>query len=175
MFYSSALKILILFSQPESWYLLSSFTHFAPTPTQKMILKILGKWKLSDVTSLLLSVQGLSIPCEEQFGFLSHAHTHTHTHTHTHRHTHPTRALLVLVSFLIHSPSSCLLYAPVVSCFSCDCWNLQSLFPPRSFCEAHLGFFAQYLPACIPVSAPRSPTQRSICLFLSLKLICIGV
>lgn len=165
MFYSSSLNILISFSQPESWYLLSSFTHFAPTPTQKMILRVLGKWKLSDVTSLLLSVQGLSILCEEQFNFLSHTHTHTN----------PTRALLVLVSFLIHSPSPCLLYAPVVSCSSCDCWNLQSLFPPRSFCEAHLGFLAQYLPACIAVSAPRSPTQRSICLFLSLKLICTGV
>ena len=119
----------------------------------------------------------MSLPCCYLFkGFPSHVRNNSvFYHTHTHTHTNPTRALLVLVSFLIHSPSSCLLYAPVVSCFSCDCWNLQSLFPPRSFCEAHLGFFAQYLPACIPVSAPRSPTQRSICLFLSLKLICIGV
>lgn len=117
----------------------------------------------------------MSLPCCYLFkGFPSYVRNNSIFY-HTHTHTNPTRALLVLVSFLIHSPSPCLLYAPVVSCSSCDCWNLQSLFPPRSFCKAHLGFLAQYLPACIAVSAPRSPTQRSICLFLSLKLICTGV
>ena len=119
MFYWSSLKMLILFSQTESWYLLSSCTHFAPAPTQKMILRILGKWKLSDVTSLFLSVHGLSIPHKTQFNFLSRKKKKSH------------QSSTCPVSFLIHLPSPCLLYAPVVSCSSCDCCKLQSLFPPQ--------------------------------------------